>query len=57
MSTYPELTFISYKRDVSPDEAIALALHQALSQRHRVFIDQRMPVGTQWLKLHLNFEP
>ncbi len=40
--------FISYKRGVEPDEPIALAVHQALSASHDVFIDQQMPVGTPW---------
>lgn len=40
--------FLSYKRDAAPDEALALALHEALSQEHDVFIDQVMPVGTSW---------
>ena len=41
--------FISYKRDVDPDETVALALHRALSQQHQVAIDQSMQVGTKWL--------
>lgn len=40
--------FISYKRDVAPDETVALALHQGLSQQHQVAIDQAMLVGTKW---------
>lgn len=40
--------FISYKRDVEPDEPVALEVFQALSQQHEVFIDQRMLVGTRW---------
>lgn len=40
--------FISYKRDVQPDEPVALEVFQALSQQHEVFIDQRMLVGTRW---------
>lgn len=40
--------FLSYKRGAEPDEALALQLHQALSQDHDVFIDQIMPVGTAW---------
>ncbi|QUY43881.1 AAA-like domain-containing protein [Acaryochloris marina] len=41
--------FISYKRDVEPDEPVALALYQALKIQHDVFIDQkRMGVGTHW---------
>ena len=40
--------FISYKRGVSPDESVALAVFQALSQDYDVFIDQTMSVGTPW---------
>ena len=40
--------FISYKRGVSPDEALAVELHQRLSNAHAVFIDQAMAVGTPW---------
>jgi hypothetical protein len=40
--------FISYKRGVLPDEQVALAVFEALSQHHDVFIDQTMPVGTHW---------
>ncbi|MDZ8184085.1 MAG: AAA-like domain-containing protein [Nostoc sp. ChiSLP02] len=40
--------FISYKRNVDPDEQVALQVYQALSQQHKVFIDQTMSVGTRW---------
>jgi hypothetical protein len=40
--------FISYKRGVSPDEPLALALQEHLSEQHMVFLDQTMPVGTPW---------
>lgn len=40
--------FLSYKRDAQPDESLALALYEALSREHEVFIDQIMPVGTEW---------
>jgi len=40
--------FISYKRNVEPDETVALQVHQVLSQQYPVFIDQVMPVGTYW---------
>lgn len=46
--TAQKRVFISYKRDVSPDEAVALRLYQALGQTHSVFIDQTMLVGTPW---------
>ena len=47
--------FISYKRDVEPDEAIALQLYEALGQTHAVFIDQTMTVGTRWAE-HIKTE-
>ncbi|MFG6097892.1 AAA-like domain-containing protein [Leptothoe sp. ISB3NOV94-8A] len=40
--------FISYKRDVVPDETVALQLYEGLGQSNDVFIDQRMLVGTRW---------
>jgi hypothetical protein len=40
--------FISYKRNVEPDEALALRLYQALQEHCEVFIDQTMLVGTAW---------
>ena len=40
--------FISYKRDVEPDEKVALQIKQALSPQHQVFIDQKILVGTHW---------
>jgi hypothetical protein len=40
--------FISYKRNVDPDQLIATQVREALSQRHEVFIDQTMLVGTEW---------
>ncbi len=40
--------FISYKRDVEPDEAVALQILWALSPQHQVFIDQNISVGTPW---------
>src|SRR6185503_21076397 len=42
--------FISYKRNVEPDETVALQLFQALNQPHEVFIDQTMVVGTPWVE-------
>lgn len=42
--------FISYKRNVEPDETVALQLFQALNQPHEVFIDQTMVVGTLWVE-------
>jgi len=42
--------FISYKRNVEPDETVALQVFQALNQPHEVFIDQTMVVGTPWVE-------
>ncbi|PSB29437.1 hypothetical protein [Stenomitos frigidus] len=44
----PRRIFISYKREVEPDEQIALQIFQTLNQHHQVFIDQTMTVGTRW---------
>ncbi|KST69116.1 AAA-like domain-containing protein [Mastigocoleus testarum] len=43
--------FISYKRDVNPDEPVALQILQALSSQHQVFIDQNISVGTPWAEM------
>ncbi len=40
--------FISYKRDVVPDQSVALAVRAALGRDHDVFIDQAMLVGAAW---------
>ena len=40
--------FISYKRDVEPDEPVAQAICAALQVHHDVFIDRKMLVGTPW---------
>jgi hypothetical protein len=40
--------FISYKRNVEPDEPLALRLYEASREHCDVFIDQQMPVGTDW---------
>lgn len=42
--------FISYKRNVEPDEPVAIAVFEALSKRHDVFIDRTMLVGAPWAK-------
>jgi serine/threonine protein kinase len=41
--------FISYKRNVEPDQSVAQQIYQALSSQHEVFIDQTMLVGSQWV--------
>ncbi len=40
--------FISYKRNVQPDDRIALTVYERLSKYHDVFIDKTMIVGTRW---------
>jgi hypothetical protein len=45
----PPRIFISYKRDIEPDEPLALAIRSALAEQHQVFIDQTMLVGTSWV--------
>jgi hypothetical protein len=40
--------FVSYKRNIDPDETIAHQIFQALSQQHDVFIDRTMLVGERW---------
>jgi hypothetical protein len=42
--------FISYKRNIEPDEPVALQVDEALRQHHHVFIDRNMLVGTNWAK-------
>jgi AAA-like domain/TIR domain/CHAT domain len=49
-STSRARIFISYKRGAEPDEPVAMAVYQALSQTHDVFIDQAMTVGTPWVE-------
>ena len=46
--------FISYKRNVEPDQSVALQIYQELSQQHDVFIDQSMLVGTPWVERIMN---
>lgn len=41
--------FISYKRNIDPDQTVALQLYESLRQQHDVFIDQNMLVGTPWV--------
>src|SRR5215470_11132605 len=41
--------FLSYKRDVAPDEPLAKDLHRSLRDAdHEVFIDKIMPPGIRW---------
>jgi serine/threonine protein kinase len=49
---HPQRTriFISYKRDVDPDESVAQQVFEALSHQYDVFIDQTLLVGAPWAK-------
>src|SRR5258708_25434405 len=40
--------FISYKRDIEPDDSVARQLYEDLRQEYDVFIDQTILVGTHW---------
>ncbi|MCB0168106.1 MAG: AAA-like domain-containing protein [Anaerolineae bacterium] len=42
--------FISYKRDIKPDEPVAQQIFEALSDQYDVFIDKTMMVGTPWIQ-------
>jgi hypothetical protein len=43
--------FVSYKRNVEPDEPLARQIVAALTSRgHDVFIDQRLQIGQEWAK-------
>jgi TIR domain-containing protein len=48
--THPQRAriFISYKRNVDPDEPVARQVYEVLGLHHLVFIDQAMPVGMRW---------
>ncbi len=47
-TTSKQRVFISYKRNVEPDEPVAIQVYQELSLQHNVFIDQRTLVGKRW---------
>jgi AAA domain-containing protein/TIR domain-containing protein len=40
--------FISYKRNIEPDETVAHQVFEALRTQYDVFIDNLMPLGTVW---------
>lgn len=42
--------FISYKRQTTPDESVAMDIYKALSDVGDVFIDRLMLVGTSWVE-------
>jgi hypothetical protein len=47
----PAKIFISYKRNIEPDQALATRVFEALHQQgHEVFIDRTLTVGQQWAK-------
>jgi hypothetical protein len=47
----PAKIFISYKRNVEPDQTLAARVFEALQQQgHAVFIDRTMTVGQQWAR-------
>nr|WP_211173032.1 AAA-like domain-containing protein [Brasilonema bromeliae] len=47
-TTSKQRIFISYKRNVEPDESVATQVYQELSQQHNVFIDQIILIGKRW---------
>jgi len=40
--------FLSYQRDIRPDEPLALELFNRLKKKHDVFMDPDMAMGTSW---------
>lgn len=40
--------FLSYKRDLAPDDPLAQRLVEALRPHHDVFVDRDLPVGVPW---------
>ncbi|MFQ5650257.1 MAG: AAA-like domain-containing protein [bacterium] len=42
--------FLSYKRNVEPDQSVAMQIYEALRQHHQVFIDRNMIVGARWVE-------
>lgn len=47
-SNHKPRIFISYKCDISADEAVARAVFDSLSRDYDIFIDQTIPVDTRW---------
>lgn len=47
-SIAPKRIFVSYKRDVLPDEPLVKQITMALQGQHTIFLDRNMPVGTVW---------
>jgi hypothetical protein len=48
MSAGRKRIFISYKRDIYPDQSLANQLFKDLSAQHDVFIDRKLLVGVDW---------
>ena len=47
----PAKIFISYKRNVEPDQTLAARVFEALQQQGRAgFIERTMTVGQQWAR-------
>src|SRR5262245_948862 len=42
--------FISYKRNVEPDQSLALELYDRFKGKHHVFIDRAIQIGQVWVK-------
>jgi len=47
-NTQPARIFISYKRNVDPDEPVATEVYKVLEKHHEVFIDKGMEIGELW---------
>ncbi len=48
---FKKKVFISYKRDVTPDEPLAEEIFTRLSKKHKVFLDQTIGTGGKWAKV------
>lgn len=48
LSARHQQIFLSYKRDLDPDEGLAQALRRGLHTTHEVFLDRDLPIGAFW---------
>lgn len=48
---FKKKVFISYKRNVTPDEPLAEEIFTRLSKKHKVFLDQTIGTGGKWAKV------
>jgi hypothetical protein len=48
---FKKKVFISYKRNVTPDEPLALEIFLRLGKKHKVFLDQTIGAGGKWAKV------